>query len=70
MISHINLDIIIPIIPINLTHADSLLRGGSKIDVVGHFRSKNNTGKIQLNMLTTSCSGTGCCSGYGAACGS
>lgn len=42
---------------------------GGDADGVGHFRSKNNTGKIQLNMLTTSCSGTGCCSGYGDVCG-
>lgn len=42
---------------------------GGDANGVGHFRSKNNTGKIQLNMLTTSCTGTGCCSGYGAPCG-
>jgi hypothetical protein len=42
---------------------------GGDADGVGHFRSKNNTGKIQLEMLTTSCTGTGCCSGYGAVCG-
>lgn len=46
----------------------SNLEGGDA-DGVGHFRAKNNTGKIQLNMLTTSCSGTGCCSGYGDVCG-
>ncbi len=42
---------------------------GGDLDGVGHYRSKNNTGVIQLNMLTTSCSGTGCCSGYGGVCG-
>jgi pimeloyl-ACP methyl ester carboxylesterase len=42
---------------------------GGDADGVGHFRAKNNTGKIQVNMLTTSCSGAGCCSGYGATCG-
>lgn len=42
---------------------------GGDADGVGHFRAKNNTGTIQLNMLTTSCSGTGCCSGYGDVCG-
>ena len=42
--------------------------GGGDSDGVGHFRSKNNTGKVQLNMLTTSCTGTGCCSGYGDTC--
>ena len=29
--------------------------GGGDSDGVGHFRSKNNTGEIQLNMLTSSC---------------
>lgn len=43
--------------------------GGGDANGVGHFRSKNNTGKIQLNMLTSSCTGTGCCSGYGDVCG-
>ncbi len=42
---------------------------GGDADGVGHFRAKNNTGRIQLEMLTTSCSGTGCCSGYGDVCG-
>jgi hypothetical protein len=37
---------------------------GGDLDGVGHFRSKNNTGRIQLNMLTTSCTGAGCCAGY------
>lgn len=41
---------------------------GGDSDGVGHFRAKNNTGKIQLNMLTTSCTGTGCCTGYGYSC--
>lgn len=44
------------------------LAGGDD-DGVGHFRAKNNTGKIQVNMLTTTCTGTGCCSGYGDVCG-
>jgi hypothetical protein len=42
--------------------------GGGDSDGVGHFRAKNNTGAIQLNMLTTTCAGTGCCSGYGFTC--
>lgn len=42
---------------------------GGDADGVGHFRAKNNTGRIQLNMLTTSCSGTACCAGYGDTCG-
>lgn len=42
---------------------------GGDADGVGHYRAKNNTGKILLNMLTTSCTGTGCCSGYGDVCG-
>lgn len=43
--------------------------GGGDTDGVGHFRAKNNTGRIQRNMLTTSCTGTGCCSGYTDVCG-
>lgn len=43
--------------------------GAGDIDGVGHFRAKNNTGAIQTRMLTTTCSGTGCCTGYGATCG-
>ena len=43
--------------------------GGGDTDGVGHFRARNNTGKILLNFLRTSCSGTGCCSGYGDVCG-
>ncbi len=42
--------------------------GGGDKDGVGHFRAKNNTGVIQRNMLTTTCTGTGCCSGYGFTC--
>lgn len=42
--------------------------GGGDIDGVGHFRARNNTGRILLNMLTSTCTGTGCCSGYGAYC--
>ena len=41
---------------------------GGDADGVGHFRSRNNSGPILLNMLTTSCSGTGCCSGYSDPC--
>lgn len=42
--------------------------GGGDSNGVGHFRAKNNTGVIQRNMITGSCTGTGCCSGYGATC--
>ncbi|HJL40905.1 MAG TPA: hypothetical protein RMG48_06340 [Myxococcales bacterium LLY-WYZ-16_1] len=42
--------------------------GGGDSNGVGHFRSKNNTGQIQLNMLTSACSGTGCCAGYADPC--
>jgi hypothetical protein len=42
---------------------------GGDADGVGHYRAKNNTGQIQVNMLTTACTGTGCCAGYGAVCG-
>jgi pimeloyl-ACP methyl ester carboxylesterase len=41
---------------------------GGDADGVGHFRAKNNTGVIQVNMITTACTGTGCCSGYGYSC--
>ena len=42
--------------------------GGGDIDGVGHFRAKNNTGAIQVNMLTTECTGTDCCAGYNDSC--
>jgi len=42
--------------------------GGGDSDGVGHFRSKNNTGAIQVNMITGTCAGTGCCAGYGYSC--
>ena len=42
---------------------------GGDGDGVGHLRAKLNTGRIQVNMLSTSCTGTGCCSGYGDVCG-
>jgi len=42
--------------------------GGGDSDGVGHFRSRNNTGAIQVNMITGSCTGTGCCAGYGYSC--
>ena len=42
---------------------------GGDADGVGHYRAKSNTGAILVNMLTTSCTGTGCCSGYGHVCG-
>lgn len=41
---------------------------GGDLDGVGHFRARNNTGRILVNMLTTSCTGTGCCSGYSGRC--
>lgn len=41
---------------------------GGDADGVGHFRAKNNTGRIQVNLLTTGCTGTDCCSGYGGTC--
>lgn len=43
--------------------------GAGDSDGVGHFRSKNNTGAIQVQMLTTQCQGTTCCSGYTGVCG-
>jgi pimeloyl-ACP methyl ester carboxylesterase len=42
--------------------------GGGDLDGVGHFRSKNNTGPIQVKMLSTTCSGAGCCNSYTAPC--
>jgi pimeloyl-ACP methyl ester carboxylesterase len=43
--------------------------GGGDTDGVGHFRSKNNTGIVQYNMLSGTCTTTGCCTGYGDVCG-
>ncbi|MEM7586155.1 MAG: lipase [Acidobacteriota bacterium] len=42
---------------------------GGDADGVGHYRALTQTGQIQVNMLTTSCSGAGCCSGYTEPCG-
>lgn len=42
--------------------------GAGDADGVGHFRAKNNTGAVQVRMLTTGCAGTGCCATYGGAC--
>lgn len=42
--------------------------GGGDIDGVGHFRAKNNTGAIQVEMLTSECTGTGCCASYSDYC--
>jgi pimeloyl-ACP methyl ester carboxylesterase len=42
--------------------------GAGDIDGVGHFRAKNDTGAIQVRMLTTACTGTACCTGYAGAC--
>lgn len=42
--------------------------GAGDTDGVGHFRAKNNTGAIEVRMLSTTCTGTGCCSGYAATC--
>ena len=41
---------------------------GGDLDGVGHFRAKNNTGAIQARMLSTTCSGSGCCTGYSGSC--
>src|SRR5262249_41271092 len=37
-------------------------------DGVGHFRAKNDTGVIQVNMLTSDCRGAACCAGYDFPC--
>jgi pimeloyl-ACP methyl ester carboxylesterase len=42
---------------------------GGDLDGVGHFRSKNNTGAVQVNFLTSSCTGAACCTGYAGGCG-
>lgn len=52
----------------DLTDYSIFKAGGGDIDGVGHFRAKNNTGTVQLNMLSTDCKGVACCSGYPAAC--
>lgn len=47
----------------------SIFRAGAgDIDGVGHFRAKNVTGRVQLNMLTTDCAGQECCVGYADVC--
>ncbi len=53
----------------NLSDYSVFVAGAGDVDGVGHFRAKNNTGQIQLNMLTTSCTGTACCAGYSPTCG-
>jgi len=52
----------------NFTDWSIFNTGGGDSDGVGHFRAKNNTGVIQRNMITGTCTGTGCCSGYGFSC--
>ena len=42
--------------------------GAGDVDGVGHFRSKNNTGLVQVEMLTSACQGTGCCGSYSGVC--
>ncbi|MEM1177410.1 MAG: lipase [Acidobacteriota bacterium] len=42
---------------------------GGDADGVGHYRAKNETGPIQVNMLRTGCTGTACCAGYSNPCG-
>jgi pimeloyl-ACP methyl ester carboxylesterase len=42
--------------------------GGGDADGVGHFRAKNNTGIIQVNIIKTNCVGTDCCANYGYSC--
>jgi pimeloyl-ACP methyl ester carboxylesterase len=37
---------------------------GGDSNGVGHFHTRSNSGKIIANMLTTTCTGTGCASGY------
>lgn len=37
--------------------------GGDTSNGVGHFRSKNNAGRIVYNILATTCT-TGCANGY------
>jgi pimeloyl-ACP methyl ester carboxylesterase len=37
---------------------------GGDTNGVGHFHAKTNTGQIIVNMLNTTCTGTGCASGY------
>ncbi len=52
----------------DLTDYSIFKAGAGDVDGVGHFRAKNNTAAVQLNMLTTDCKGAACCSGYSAAC--
>lgn len=41
---------------------------GGDLDGVGHFRARNNTGTVQINMLSTGCTGSACCNGYAGPC--
>ena len=42
--------------------------GGGDLDGVGHYRAKNNTGALQVNMLKSDCRGADCCAGYSPVC--
>jgi opacity protein-like surface antigen len=42
--------------------------GAGDVDGVGHFRAKNNTGRVQTEMLGSACAGPGCCGGYAGRC--
>lgn len=42
--------------------------GAGDTNGVGHFRAKNNTGVVQVQMLNTDCTGTSCCGPYSGAC--
>ncbi|HEY8100400.1 MAG TPA: hypothetical protein VIF82_06570, partial [Burkholderiaceae bacterium] len=37
---------------------------GGDTNGVGHFHARSNTGTILVNMLNTTCTGTGCAAGY------
>jgi pimeloyl-ACP methyl ester carboxylesterase len=52
----------------NLSDYSIFKAGGGDLDGVGHFRAKNNTGALQVNMLTSTCTGAGCCTGYSPFC--
>ncbi len=46
--------------PFALAHDDS--------SGVGHFRARMNTGRVQVNLLASDCTGASCCAGYAATC--
>ena len=47
-------------VDLDLTDGSLYTARGGDLDGVGHFKAKNNTGEITLEMLTSDCTGTAC----------